>query len=255
MKRKQKSKEQDVLVLTISGAELRSIPKNTAAMLATLSHAANEIFLFQKLLIISANTDPSSEIAKIYSNVHKSIIHRALISKLFEVVKLIRDYRKRSDRSSDRFGSSTCARFSAEWERLETLEAYKIVSDIRSHITNHYLLSKIEGHLDGLPDDVILRTVHHDQLGHSISELGEEVALMSILNRAGTPHETYRELQDWMMLALKAFSNFFQDFSIELHKEYLDKRNLRRIKYQIENRFVRSADKSSLPIILEVKKI
>ena len=243
---------------SIPKADIEAMPSTEVAFLGTLAFAVDEIVTFEKLLVQSFNHRPSAdELLGLYQ-VQQNVLMRSLNAKIFEALKVLKDYKELAERESASDRAEKVAHYLGQLETFLSGETYDLARTIRNHATNHYVTSETKKNLKNLSDKAKFVAYVHKNSGNSYYPFGEETVFLARIGRHFSEHgrDTYaiedlKKWIDWGLGASKIITRSLQDYLLWLHKEKYPNWKLRKISPYLEEELWGEVHTASIPIILD----
>lgn len=195
----------------LSSRDLDELGEDLTAVLATISHAVNEINLFRGLFLLSDPEFPSAERIRKKAQIQKFAITRALNAKTFEALDSIDQAKTVLNRRMQRERSRKVVEtLRSVVEALCTIElqtvglGYEVTKEIRDKVTNHYLPSEVRKNLPTAPYHSNAAMVLHETEGDSFYPFAEDLVFFPVLQKFATEKgKSKREIIDeWMSWSL-----------------------------------------------------
>ena len=162
--------------------DIEKIGQENFSFLSIILFAANEIFVYQKILITyMKRPDKRCDEILTLSFIHQLTILRTLSAKIVEFIKLYEDQNKIWIR---RGLNNEVEYMKANTEYLNSLKTSKFFNftiKMRNKIINHYIISEISKNLPHTSDRSDYSMQLHQEQGNSFFPIGEEVVFIGFI--------------------------------------------------------------------------
>lgn len=209
--------------VSLDNSDMEKLGRENVSFLAAILFAANEMFVYQKILATYINR-PSQryEEMKVLSFIHQFTIMRTSSAKIMEFIKLYEDQCKIWNRKHLEEEINEMNDFTERLGPIKESEFFKFTKEIRDTIINHYIVSEISKNLEYLSDKADYSLQLHWEQGNSFFPIGEEIVFAGYINRyfrdseEGTleqKSDLMRRWIDWILRAIKWINDVVQAFA------------------------------------------
>lgn len=251
--------------VSLTKADIDQLGPENLSYLSTVLFAANELFVFQKILSSNIKTPKQrdTEILTL-SFIQQSTILRTLSAKVLEFIKLFEDQNKIWKRGGFNDEIERMRSHTAQLLSLKGSKFYQFTKEMRNSLINHYLVSATLKNLNYVSENADYSFYLHQELGNSFFPIGEEVVFFGFVNRHfGDDGEVnsfeeksvfIKEWVDWVLEALKWANNVVETFSIFIILEKLGGKIAKRKPLFIDPEIVADIHKFRSPLIFRDRR-
>lgn len=235
--------------LKFTKKELASLSKPILRFLVGSSMAANDVVVFQRLVIQHFPENSASELVREYQWTHYNIIVRALAGKIYEYIHLIEIFKNLLKRTSIPNKDEFVSRSNAFLE-IKNSEAYEAVRLLRDKVTHHYGGAGIPSNLSPYDDDQQFSLYVHRVMGNSLAPLGEEIGALGLL-ASQSKISDYHKVIDWLVPACGKVSMFQHHTMVLILQTFFPAKRLKKRRVPVEARLIGDQD-MRIPIIIDI---
>jgi len=210
-----KHSEQQFVEFMFQSADLKGMPKQHSAYMVATSFAINEILVFLRLTLLTAN---SLKVAKGdderlagFAFLQDQILMRSLSARAVEYLKLAKDHRTVCERAKDTAGLAFFETYSTVLDGLWDDPVTAVAITIRNKLTGHVELTRIRDTISGIPEDRRETGIYlHQKDGNSIYLMGEDIAHIGAFESS----EEIQAWSDWVLNTCRAIQSLHHAYMI-----------------------------------------
>lgn len=251
--------------VSLTKADIDQLGPENLSFLSTILFAANELFVFQKILSSNVKTPKQrdTEILTL-SFIQQSTILRTLSAKALEFIKLFEDQNKIWERRGFNNEIKIMENHTTQLLSLKESKFYQFTKEMRNSLINHYLVSETFNNLKYISEKADYSFHLHQEQGNSFFPIGEEIVFIGFVNRYFGDDGGVNSFEeksvfikdwiDWVLETLKWVNNVVQSFSIFIILEKLDGKIAKRKALFIDPEIVADIHKFRSPLIFRDRR-
>lgn len=174
----------DVYEITITKAQLQSLPDTERVLVLQFGHVCNELTFLNKLLLIVSDTDTKG-IENMAMVTQSMIVIRLFIGKVFEAWRMLgRDY------FGNQLSKTLDTELSEEGKKaLKALKSYfgksNLLSTIRNDFSFHYWSDHLTDAMNTFEDSKEFKWIHGSAYANSLFKFSDEFVSVAMLGASG----------------------------------------------------------------------
>lgn len=242
-------------VFQLDSDDIERLGKKEFSHISAILYGYNELNFHMKILIgARPKLEARDDLYRIES-LHFFIASRSLMTKVFEFVGLVEQYRKIWIGSKD----ARLKKFDSIISHLDVLlnsPYYHLVEHLRNKVSAHYVFQEV---MDSF-DEASLRSDKSiwlcNQVGNSFYPIGEEFGFVSVLHKAAKElgieidDDILNRLFGWCDEALNFANKFSQALVMESYERFFPDKRLRHRYYFLEEGCMADTDSFRIPLFL-----
>lgn len=244
--------------LELHSSDLALLSDSELAVLVSLSFAADEIRVFENLIVQGLSSAPSDDIAKEMHAYQNVTLIRAHCAKIVETMKLFRDCIKVLERKKDLKSAEKLNCFLPELDVLEKKTEYNISKNLRNETINHFDVSKVRDRASAVRDMAPLHAYLHEERGNSFYALGEvgffHTGVTQHLSKFTTTARKREALDQWLFWTQDVsrwLKGALEGYIYFLFDDRWPKKRVRRMPKYVEPQFLYRLGEDCLKIGIE----
>lgn len=238
----------DFMEMRFKKSDLDKVPEEFAFFILASCVAANDLAVFQRLMILTAMEDSEEKAITLIAKAQHSVVIRNLISKIVEFIKIFSDFCTKIGRSRKFKTAVNLTPIEDLLSELRDRSEYKTAANIRSNMTNHYIGSELLKSAAQFPDHHEFIGLIHNNNGNTSYVFGEEIGYFGALRSSNDAPIESDQLISWSLEASSRLIRTQQHLLSDIFRAFLPSTVYTAMQVQAESRFVSNFDEE-MPLL------
>lgn len=239
--------------LVFTAAELKGIPKQERAFLASSEIAFNDVNFFLSLCLQTLNSHTDDEISRQYAVARHLICVRNLSARMFEFYNLLVGYQKTLNRGNLSPNPVVDGTLTELATALCAHRFFEVMKWHRNNVTSHYLMERLPELIEGYPYDHEFVDFEHQMEGNSLSIFAEEIAFFGRMNSGSFSFDDVDAFMDWLNDLAGRYKKFRTAFLLNLIHTHFPEKALVAVIANAPPELVRDVYEAALPLFFTRK--